>query len=44
MFWKDKRVIDRLKTTANYIIETGIEKNIKIVLVDSNDNSEMEIN
>jgi len=41
--WRNSGSINRIKSTAEYIRNTGIEKEIKIVFVDNKDFSEKEI-
>lgn len=42
-YWRDKGAINRIKSAATYIKDTGIDNEIKIVFIDSDDYSEMEV-
>lgn len=42
-YWRDKGAINRIKSAATYIKDSGIDNEIKIVFVDSNDYSEKEV-
>ena len=42
-FWNNEGSVGRIKSTAKYIKDMGIEKEIKIVFIDNTDNTEKEV-